>query len=148
MKTVKQLNLDAQANQSVPFEKIVDSVAKDRDLSRSPIFQVLFMLHNYNSEESTQLPEILLSTESRVHDSSKFEMTLYVSEQAEGFNLVVEYCTELFKEETIIKMMRHYEMLCRSIISNPQESLSALPMMLEEESRVLLEDYNLSLIHI
>ncbi|MEO7583967.1 MAG: amino acid adenylation domain-containing protein [Ferruginibacter sp.] len=142
LQQVKQTTLDAYDHQEVPFEKVVESVVKDRDMSRSPLFQVMFMFQNTPEVPQLKLGDLELSGETSEHLNSKYDLTLTVTETAAGLRCCVEYCTDLFKEATIIRMMEHFTQLIQSIMAAPAQKLDALPMMAESEKQYLLNDFN------
>nr|WP_283809171.1 non-ribosomal peptide synthetase [Tumebacillus amylolyticus] len=139
MKRVRQVALDAYANQDVPFEKLVEEVQPERDLSHSPLFQVMFQL--------VPPAEFVLSGLSvealEVHNgTSKFDLYLPLSE--EGGRLVgrLEYNTELFEPATISRLVRHFQVLLEGIIAQPDVPISQLPLVSEGEEHHLLMDLN------
>src|SRR5665213_1564999 len=69
---VKDTTLEAYSNREVPFGKIVDSVVKERDMSRNPLFQVLFSLQNTPEVPKLKLGELSLSAERRAHTTAQF----------------------------------------------------------------------------
>jgi len=142
LQQVKQTTLGAYDHQEVPFEKVVESVAKDRDMSRSPLFQVMFMFQNTPEVPQLKLGDLELSAETSEHLNSKFDLTLTVTETAAGLRCSVEYCTDLFREATITRMMEHFTQLIKSIIADPTQKLHALPMLIESEKQYLLNDFN------
>ncbi len=130
------------AHQDVPFEKVVDEVVKDRSLSRSPLFQVMFMLQNVPESEELLLGNLKLSQETPLHTSSKFDLTFSMTETGEGINGMVEYCTDLYREDTIERMMLHFKNLLESIIKNPQQRIDKLNILDEEERNKVLFEFN------
>jgi len=142
LQQVKQTTLGAYDHQEVPFEKVLESVAKDRDMSRSPLFQVMFMFQNTPEVPQLKLGDLELSAETSEHLNSKFDLTLTVTETAAGLRCSVEYCTDLFREATITRMMEHFTQLIKSIIADPTQKLHALPMLIESEKQYLLNDFN------
>jgi hypothetical protein len=129
---VRRTALDAYSHQDVPFERIVADLQPERSLSRNPLFQVLIVLQNMPSEP-VGIDELQVTTLDLPHRLAKFDLTLTL-EEADGSLLVsMEYSTELFKEETIVRMVRHYENLLRRITCNASMAVSAVDLLSEEE---------------
>lgn len=141
LKQVKATTLDAYAHQDVPFEKIVDRVAKQRDMSRTPLFQTMLVVQN-NPASSLDLGEVELSPVENKNQTAKFDLTLNVNELPTGLSIGVEYCTDLFKAERINKMMQHFINLLRAIVADIHQPVFKLPMLTTAEQRHLLVDFN------
>ncbi|MFK8104834.1 MAG: amino acid adenylation domain-containing protein, partial [Saprospiraceae bacterium] len=151
---VKTTTLASYDHQDVPFEKIVERVVEGRDLSRTPLFQVVFSYINNDEMGSTDLLSELGRTEAGEatttsdeptvgadtfeQDTAKFELSIDVGESEDGLVLGVEYCTDLFLAETIERMMKHYETLLFSILENPNQQLSQISMLPAEEKALML----------
>ncbi|MEM9819925.1 MAG: amino acid adenylation domain-containing protein [Bacteroidota bacterium] len=139
---VKATTLDAYANQEVPFEKIVDKVAKERDRSRNPIFQVMMTLHNNPDAVDVDLKDAQLSSVSYERTTSQFDLSFDMIETAEGLEVEIIYCTALFTEATINRMQQHFQKLLEAIVAQPEANIEALTMITEIEKTVLLESFN------
>jgi amino acid adenylation domain-containing protein len=139
VQSVKKTTLEAYDLQDVPFEKIVEKVVVDRDMSRTPLFQVMFVLQN--------IPELPEQNEGGINWSlspvksltSKFDLCFTVTERTDGLAISVEYCTDLFKKETIAQIAGHYQQLLSSIVSNPAFKVGELAIMSAEEEKLLLQ---------
>ncbi|MEP7233019.1 MAG: amino acid adenylation domain-containing protein, partial [Ginsengibacter sp.] len=142
LQQVKITTLEAYEHQDIPFEKIVEVVVKERDLSRTPLFQVMFVLQTTAENTDVRLGNLKLSREVSSSNTSKFEMTFSISENENGLQVSIEYNTNLYKEETIDRMMSHYKELLGSIIKNPQEKISKLKMLTSSEEKQLLFEFN------
>ncbi|HBV14238.1 non-ribosomal peptide synthetase [Chryseobacterium carnipullorum] len=146
LQAVKQTTLDAYVHQHVPFEKIVNRVVKTRDTRVNPLFQVMFLLQNVLDSENTEIKKIeglkLSGYGERQLHTSQFDLTLTVSETAQGFNVGINYCTDLFKAETIQRMFADYQELLQSIVSSPSSQTGNLSMLTGEEKHRLLKVFN------
>ncbi|MEC9375343.1 MAG: amino acid adenylation domain-containing protein [Pseudomonadota bacterium] len=141
LKKIKNTTLDAYDNQSVPFERVVEEIQPERDISRSPLFQVMFVLQNapldsISFDEHTNIP---LDIET---NTSKFELTLTAWEHSDGLGLQFEYNTDLFQTKTIEAMARHYTTLVNEIVGSPFIPIKNLNLLGEEEKQKLLIDWN------
>ncbi len=122
---IKGTTLEAYAHQEVPFEKVVDAVVKTRDMSRNPLFQVLFSLQN-----TPDIPELKFGGLSFEHRKSrnvrppKFDLSFMLNETATstGIQGAVEYNTDLYKEGTIGGMIGHYMNLLEAIMAAMPEA--------------------------
>ncbi len=138
LQQVQQETLDAYANQDVPFDRIVEAVQPERNLSGTPLFQVLF---NLVDDVRLNLDELQVSSLEINNKTSKFDMELILIEQAEGMSGGVEYSTDRFKQDTIIRLIQHYLLLLEAVTLYPERPISQLPCLLEQE-QLLLEQWN------
>ncbi|MEO6231488.1 MAG: amino acid adenylation domain-containing protein [Ferruginibacter sp.] len=142
LERVKQTTLDAYEHQEVPFEKVVDAVVKERDLSRSPLFQVLLVVLNTPVAAKTDLGDLILSGKGYEHTSSKYDITFFVTETVQGLAGSMEYSTELFSEQTIQSMITHLNELLHAIVNNPLQKVGDLPLITMGEKEELLQKFN------
>lgn len=142
LQQVKATTLQAYAHQEVPFEKVVEAVVKERDMSRSPLFQVMFVLQNTPDVPELLMQEISFSQMPSERTTSQFDLTLFVIEQQQGLRLAVEYNTDLFCKETIGRMMTHYKNLLSTVVSSPGSRIDALQMLDSLEEQQLLVEFN------
>ncbi len=129
---VREVALGAYTHSDFPFEKLVEELQSQRDLSRSPLFQVAFVLQN-TPEEVIELPELKLSTLSAESGTAHFDLSLFLSKSSEGLRGVFEYNTDLFEKETIERLSKHYRTLLEGIVADPEQCLADLPLMTEVE---------------
>ena len=124
----------ALAYQDVPFEVLVAELQPERDLSRHPIFQVFFaqVPHAPLEIEGAEPFDAQLST-------SRFDITLFVEEESdEQLDLVWEYATDLFDDETIAGFEAHYLELLHAALDDAEQSVERLPMLAPEARRELI----------
>ncbi len=138
---VRESTLGAYAHQEVPFEKLVEVLQHERDLSRSPLFQVMFSLQNL-PDSSISLPGLKLSTVETPTHVSKFELTLTMTPSPQGLYGSLSYNTDLFDASTIARMAGHLRTLLEAIAANPRQRLSDVQLMREEERRQVIELWN------
>ncbi|MBB6498472.1 non-ribosomal peptide synthetase [Pedobacter cryoconitis] len=137
LKQVKDTFLAGYAQQDIPFEKVVESVVTSRDLNQNPLFQVLFTLQNIPDIPAFALNKLDVSVQTVPITAVQFDLTFTVVEEKEGLLLNIEYCSELFRGETITRMVGHYEQLLRSVIAQPTQKISALAMIPPVETSLL-----------
>ncbi|KIO77620.1 hypothetical protein TH53_08200 [Pedobacter lusitanus] len=142
IKQVKTTLLEGYDHQDIPLEKIVEAVVKDRDRSRTPLFQAMLVLQNTPDEPDLVLGDLVLSGEEVAHTTAKFDLNFMIEENQEGLELSIVYCTDLFREETIAGMAKHYEQLLRSVIALPSASVRSLKMLSEQEEHELIYTFN------
>ncbi len=141
VRRVREVALSAYEHQDLPLEKVVEALRPPRDPSRTPLFQVMFVLQNNQIPDLTH-PE--LSLDSLEIDegtgTAKFDLSLSLAEADRDLVGGFEYSTDLFDRETIVRMGRHFETLLAGIVADPSRRLSALPLIVEEELRQVLAD--------
>ena len=138
---VKEVALGAYAHQELPFEKLVEELHPERDLSYSPLFQVMFILQN-TSVTGLKLGGIAVSPMRIGGETAKFDLTLSLSEGAEGLRGSVEYSTDLFHDATITRMLGHLQVLLEGIVADPDRLICDLPILTEPERHQLLIEWN------
>ncbi|NJM19925.1 MAG: amino acid adenylation domain-containing protein [Richelia sp. SM1_7_0] len=141
LKRVREVALGAYAHQDLPFELLVERLQPQRDLSHAPLFQVMFVLQNAPMS-ALELPGLTLTPLEGDNDTSKFDLTLYMTETESGLVGSLEYNTDLFEKNTIQRMVSHLQTLLSGIVANPQQRLSELPLLTESEQHQLLREWN------
>ena len=96
LQQVASTTLEAYKNQEVPFEKVVEAVVRKGRRNRPPLFQVIFVLQNTPDVQKLQLGEVELYEEKVEQHSSKFDLSVFVTETIDGFSGSIEYCTDLY----------------------------------------------------
>ena len=138
---VKDISLGAYAHQELPFEKLVEKLCPNRSFSYSPIFQVMFVLQNAPVEisEPVDLKLIPLNSET---GTAQYDLTLMMEETEIGLSGHFEYNSGLFNRLTIKRLISHFQILLESIVKNPKQSISQLPILTEREKHQLLVEWN------
>jgi len=138
---VNATTLEAFAHKNTPFEALVRRLNPERYVSANPIFQVMFILH--------VVPEVAdfgsdLDLEYSPFDFgvTKFDLTLYVSDEGKQLRAIFEYANDLFELDTIIRMQGHLKTLLEDIVAHPEERISKLSFIPALERRTLLNDWN------
>ncbi|MGZ5135724.1 MAG: non-ribosomal peptide synthetase, partial [Flavitalea sp.] len=139
---IKTTTLEAYENQEVPFEKVVDAVVRERDMSRTPLFQVMLVLQNNAEIPTVQLGDVTLSADNYQHTSAMFDMTFFMIETPAGLKGRVEYCIDLYSEQTIVQLITHFKELLCSGVKFPERKIGSLPMITEADEFQLLYDFN------
>lgn len=136
---VKEAALEAYAHQDLPFERLVEEINPERDPTRNPLFQVLFVLQN-NEDPVLRFPGLEVEPLPVRTDTAKFDLLLEMTEEAGTLKGSFEYSTDLFDGSTIGRMVAHFRTLLEGIAADPDQKLSELPLMTpQERHRILVE---------
>ncbi|QRN99308.1 amino acid adenylation domain-containing protein [Archangium violaceum] len=138
---VKRDALGAYAHQETPYESVVEALRLPRDLSRSPLCQVMMNLHN-TPEVKGALPGMKLGGVEVSPEASKCDLALEAWETREGLRCRFEYATALFEPATVERMAAHLVSLAESVVSAPDARVGELPWLTEAERRQLLVEWN------
>jgi amino acid adenylation domain-containing protein len=138
---VRDVTLEAYSHQDLPFERLVEELKPERDLSRTPIFQVMFVLQNAPLPP-LQLSGVRFSYVEFDHEASRFDLSLSMMEGDEGLEGSLEYNTGLFDGSTIKRMAEHFKVLLHGMIAHPEREVSGLPLLTGAEERQLLIEWN------
>ncbi|MFN0165021.1 MAG: non-ribosomal peptide synthetase [Bryobacteraceae bacterium] len=137
---VRETALAAYAHPDLPFEMLVNELQPQRDLSRNPLFQVMFQFLKLPSEaDATDWTEPAFEV---VRGTSIFDIALHVGEGPHGLAGNWEYSTELFDRATIVRMSAHLERLLEEAVANPDRPVSRLRLLDDAERRRVLVDWN------
>ncbi len=135
--------LGAYAHQDLPFERLVSELKPDRELGRSPVFQVMFAVQNAPGG-SLQIPGLEIEPIRYPSETAKFDLSMSITERPEGLRASLEYSTDLFDAQTIERILVHYVTLLESAIAEPSLRVSALALMSADERRALEESWTAS----
>ncbi|HEX8650923.1 MAG TPA: amino acid adenylation domain-containing protein, partial [Pyrinomonadaceae bacterium] len=137
LRRVREVALAAYAHQDLPFEKLVEELHPERDLSRNPLFQIVFALQNTPMRE-LKLPGLTISPLEFENQTTRFDLEMHLWEDTDGFRGLLFYSTDLFEDATITRMIGHFQTLLESIVANPDERLTDLPLLTATEQQRLL----------
>jgi amino acid adenylation domain-containing protein len=152
----KQTVLSAFAHQDFPFPLLVERLQPDRDPSRSPLFQAMFILqksHLLNEEglaafalgetgARVKLGALELESKALEQRISQFDLTLVMVEAGNALSASLQYNTDLFEPATIYQMTEHFKTLLESITIQPHQRLSELPLLTQAEKHQMLFEWN------
>jgi amino acid adenylation domain-containing protein len=141
LQRTRQTALDAYAHQDVPFEKIAEAFQSSRDLSRPPLFQVMFVLQN-EPLRPLELAGLKVSALPAHSGTAKFDLTLSIEESPGGLSGFIEYNTDLFDATPIRRMIGHFQTLLEGAVADPDQQLSRLPLLTDAEQHQLLIEWN------
>jgi len=138
---VKQTALAAFERELYPFDQLVEEIVLDRDVSRSPIFDIMLVLQN-NEQIELNIKDAAINILPRAFDISKFDFVFSFIKVPEGLELSLEYSTDLFKAETIGRMVQHLEILAKNILADPSVSIGKVDMLPEAERQLIRHTFN------
>ncbi|MFB2919272.1 MULTISPECIES: amino acid adenylation domain-containing protein, partial [Aerosakkonema] len=142
LQQVKKIVLEAYEHQDLPLDKIVEALHSERNLSYSPLFQIVFALE-HETASNIILQDLTINTsEPGVNQTAKLDLSLSLHKTEQGLIGGFEYSTDLFNATTITRMIEHWQTLLGGIIANPQQRLSDLPILTAIEQHKLLVEWN------
>jgi amino acid adenylation domain-containing protein len=145
--TVKHGTLDAYDNQDYPFKELIKKLGTENEISRNPVFDAMLMVHNFEVTHF-ELEGLGFSPYEfpgqEAHHTSKVDFTLEASELTGEIHFFLEYCTLLYKRETMDRFARHFINIIREVVKDPGIRLSAVEMIDERERQQLLAEFNTS----
>ncbi|HEX3022521.1 MAG TPA: amino acid adenylation domain-containing protein [Lachnospiraceae bacterium] len=138
VKQVRKVTIEAYEHQELPLEKIIEMLKIERDMSHNPLFQVMYVMQNmhvasFDTEEMRMRFEGSINT-----NSSKFDLTL----SSAGDYLQAEYSTDIFDKRTMEKLLDHYVNIMESVRDNPDQVITGISILSEEEENHILYDWN------
>ena len=139
---VRERSLNAFAHQDLPFEKLVEELQPERDMSHTPLFQVAFVLQNAPPQQMIELPDLSMQAMESGVTTAKYDLTLTMMEAGEQIVGSMEYNTDLFDRETIQRMLEHFKLLLQVMIDNPEREVGSFPLLSEKEKYLTLEEWN------
>ncbi|HLP88084.1 MAG TPA: amino acid adenylation domain-containing protein [Nostocaceae cyanobacterium] len=138
LKQVREVALGAYAHQDLPFEKLVEAIQPERNLSYNPLFQVMFVFQNAANKQ-LDLPGLKVENLGVEQTTTKFDLTLVLEEVEAGLFGKFEYNTDLFDAVTIERLAANFEVLLNGIIAEPEQQLGQLRLLNQTEEGQLLE---------
>jgi len=124
---VRQTCLDAFEHQELPFEKVVEELRPTRDLSRTPLFQVMFLMQN-TPGAAVGDGELTFTPRAEGAKTAKYDLILVAEPDREGLQLWLEYSTDLFTAATADRMLRHLVTILRAMLDEPDAPVSRCDM--------------------
>ncbi|EPL03311.1 non-ribosomal peptide synthetase [Pseudomonas sp. CF161] len=146
LQQVKHTAMQAQAYQDLPFGHLVEALQPERNLSLTPLFQVLYnhrgSARDASSEKPTHPQPLLIESLDWEITSAQFDLTLNTVESAEGIAATLTYATDLFDRSTVERLAGHWQNLLRGIVANPQHAIAELPLLDASEQQQNLKQWN------
>jgi amino acid adenylation domain-containing protein len=140
LRRVREVALGAYSHQDLPFDRLVEALQPDRDLSRAPVFQVMFQFRNLPHSDGG-IPRLEARPVAIDLGTSKFDLTLDI-EDKRALACTLEYSADLFDAAAILRMQDHLRTLFEGVVANPDRPISDVPLLAEAERRRLSAEWN------
>lgn len=134
-------SLNAFDNQDYPFEKLAEDLSIRRDPSRNPLFDAMFILQNINLSE-LKVEGTRISFYDYKKHIAQFDISIIATQTKDGIDVEIEYCTDLFKKESIRRLGEHFINILEIAAGNPEIKLGAIDMLTVQEKHLLIDVYN------
>jgi amino acid adenylation domain-containing protein len=141
LKRVQQMTLKAYQHQDIPFEKLVDGLHPERDLSRTPLFQAMLMFQNLRMPV-LQLPELRVSDFNTATETAKFDVMLTLQESCGTLNGELSYARDLYEAETMERMLGHLAEVLKRMVERPDLRIGEISLLTHAERRQIVEEWN------
>ena len=141
LQQTKEVALAAYSHQHLPFEKLVTEMQPQRDLSYSPMYQVMFSVGEHR-DLGIDLPGMEITPILIDRGVAKFDMTLGMTELRDDLMCNIEYCSALFEPGTMERLAHHFQNLLQGVVENPDQGISALPLLSAEDRHKFLFTWN------
>jgi len=147
LQQVKHQTLNAFENREYPFEELVEKVSIERDVSRNPVFDVLFSFLDLKSGQANQeiqwsRSQLKMKPFNYQNNTAKFDLTLIAREREEDVTFSIEYCTKLFRKETIRRYGQYFKKIVSAVIADRNQKISQIRIITDEEKKQVLFEFN------
>jgi amino acid adenylation domain-containing protein len=130
---VRETALSAYANQDVPFERVLEELHPERDVGRTPVFQVSFNMFHV-ADERLELPEIAVEGFRAGGPTARFDLALYARDSADGVRLELVYATDLFEKQSADLLLAHVTSVLRAAATDVDQRISEVPLLDEADA--------------
>ncbi|MGW3044490.1 amino acid adenylation domain-containing protein [Kitasatospora sp. NPDC001159] len=137
LRHVRKVAIGAFAHQDVPFEKLVEELRPERQMSQAPLFQTMFVLQNA-ATGAARLPGLEITPVDVHTATAKFDLLLAVTPRDGALHATLEYDATRFDEDTAVRLLDRYRTLLESVVADPGADLADLPMLPAAERAELL----------
>ncbi len=143
LEEIKETTLSAFEHQEYPFEKVVEKLNIARDVSRHPLFDVMFTMQN-TGRELPELDGVVVGPYETGYHVAKFDLTLTAEQKADTIQLTIDYATKLFARETVERLTGHFQQIVQAVTEHPDMLLGHINMLTDSETHQLLVEFNQS----
>lgn len=142
LRKIKKVTIDAYTHQQYPFDMLVDELQQNRSMNRSPFFDVVVDMQNFGGQQI--LGDTTFLEQELVFESTliKFDLSFTFSETDKGLIVTINYSTDLFSREKMIRMFSHFTQLVTTVVKNPDIPISALNYLSLQETKQLVAEFN------
>ncbi|HTK06061.1 MAG TPA: amino acid adenylation domain-containing protein, partial [Ktedonobacteraceae bacterium] len=141
LRQVRTVCLEAYSHQELPFTKLVEALHPERDLSRNPLFQVLFTWQR-DMLEKVEMPDLALQSFAVDHAGARFDLSMDLVDSSQGLMGTLEYNTDLFDAPTITRLIAHFQNILEAAIAQPDLPVARLPLLTANEWQQMLVQWN------
>jgi len=141
LEEVKQNCLKALENQDMQFETLVDRLNIQRNPSRNPLFDIFFIVQNF-AWSPMDAKGITFEPHPQINKISQFDLSFDVFESNNRIVFKLEYCTKLYKKETIQRLIKNFAQLLNQVCQTPDTRIPGIDILSEKEKQLLLHDFN------
>jgi amino acid adenylation domain-containing protein len=138
---IREVALGAYAHQDLPFEKLVEELQPERNLTHSPLFQVAFAYQN-TPTHALEISRVLVTPVEKIVETTKFDLHLSVNVVDEGIAATLHYATDLYDDVTILRLLSHFRVLLEGMVADPNRRVFEVPILTEAEEHQLLVEWN------
>jgi amino acid adenylation domain-containing protein len=138
---VKENTLAAFENREYQYEDLVEEIITDRDVSRNPLFDVMFILHNMDIQQ-LEIPGLILSPLNTGTRTAMFDLTMEAIERDNHLDVVLSYCTRLFKPDTVDRFITYFKETVCTMLRHPDLRLADVDILPQAEKVKLLLTFN------
>ncbi|HLP48759.1 MAG TPA: amino acid adenylation domain-containing protein, partial [Candidatus Kapabacteria bacterium] len=146
LRDVKERLLLVFENQEYPFEELVDKLLLPRDIGRNPLFDVMIVLQNMNIVSTEQAKATVQADSMKgyqnIAQAAQFDLSLTAMESSRGLFLYFEYCTRLFKKETIERFILYFKKIAALVVQNPDLKIKDIEIISTEEKKQIMLEFN------
>ncbi|CAG0906259.1 unnamed protein product, partial [Cyprideis torosa] len=145
LRQVHQDQIAAQSHQDIPFERLVDELGVERDISRHPIFQVSFGVQSFGSDGGavSERSKYFRPFEgSATYEATKFDLSFYIDDAQEEIIGAINYATSLFKKDTIGRLIGHYTQLIEQLVEQPERPYSEIGLLTGKQYDTIVHQWN------
>ncbi|MGN8278714.1 condensation domain-containing protein, partial [Pseudomonas sp. SMN5] len=139
---VKHAAIGAEAHQDLPFEQLVEALRPERNLSHSPLFQVLYNHQSVARQAITTLPGLVIEAQEWESQTAQFDLTLDTLEAEGELSAALTFATDLFDTSTVQRMADHWLNLLQGIVSDPSQRIGELPLLTASEQQQAIAQWN------
>ncbi|MCL6458157.1 MAG: amino acid adenylation domain-containing protein, partial [Gorillibacterium sp.] len=141
VRTVQDIAMNAFSNSDLPFERISQLAGVKSEGNRNPVFDIMFSYQNLGPI-MMKAADVHFEYQELLTDDCKFDINFEIAEQEDGFSLMVEYSTELYLQDTIDSLIRHFEVMLHSALTDPKLPCGEIEILTTAEKNQLLFDFN------
>jgi len=129
---------EAHEYQDLTFEKLVEALKIEKDLTRHPVFQVMFSVQNF----APDLQDFKFLPVYDYYQIAKFDLSVFIDDGQDNLYGTFNYATSLFEPETIQQFVTHYQNILQQLVEQPEQSIKNLSVLTAAEYQTLIFDWN------